>query len=526
MGFPTYWLAAALGLSAVACGVIARLVLRLSAFPGRTYYIVTQAALFWWIACDTIEHLQSSGESALFWAEFANLGIIVGPACWGLFVWNYIYGRYRPSPRSLDWLLGLFGVAIWLLALTNGYHHLLYDRIIAVTPPPHPFYQYTHGPAYVAYHIILFLIALVSYCVILYSIINADRIYRLHYIGFALSTALPWVTNGLYFTGMLPKVPFDTTPLTFFITTVIFYWLIRKRQMFDLLPIAHGLVLDIIPDPILVADNRDRIAECNSAARHLAGGQPLIGRTLSELPGWQSEPSETGIGDPPRYFDLGKVPLLYSGSRVGQVILLRDITHRKQAEDRLRETMAELEKQLHANLELQRQLKEETIRDPLTGLHNRRFLAELAPVLIAEADRSGQPLALAILDIDHFKKLNDGYGHQAGDAVLRALGALLRQSMRQSDSVVRLGGEEFLLLMPHSGADRALARIEEWRNDFSAAAIDHEGQRLSATFSAGIALYPDDAPGLDELMRRADIALYQAKGDGRNRSVRWQAGMA
>src|SRR5579871_4235680 len=113
MGFPTYWLAAALGLSAIACAIIARLVLRLSAFPGRTYYIVTQAALFWWIACDTIEHLQSSGERALFWAEFANLGIIVGPACWGLFVWNYIYGRYRPSPRSLDWLMGAFGMTIW-----------------------------------------------------------------------------------------------------------------------------------------------------------------------------------------------------------------------------------------------------------------------------------------------------------------------------------------------------------------------------------------------------------------------------
>lgn len=516
MGFPTYWLAAALGLSAVACAIIARLVLRLSSFPGRTYYIVTQAGLFWWIACDTIEHLQSSGESALFWAEFANLGIIVGPACWGLFVWNYIYGRYRPSPRSLDWLLGLFSVTIWLLALTNGYHHLLYDQIIAVTAGPHPFFQYTHGPAYVAYHIVLFLVALISYCIILYSILNADRLYRLHYIGFALSTALPWVTNGLYFTGMLPKVPFDTTPLTFFITTVIFYWLIRKRQMFDLLPIAHGMLLDIIPDPILVVDNRDRIEECNSAARELAGGRALIGQSLTELMG---PSSEAGIGHPPRHFDVGDVPLFYAGSQVGRLILLRDIT-------RLRETMAELEKQLHANLELQRQLKEETIRDPLTGLHNRRFLAELAPVLIAEADRSGQTLALAILDIDHFKKLNDGYGHQAGDAVLRALGGLLRQSIRQSDTVVRLGGEEFLLLMPHSGAERALARIEEWRSDFSAASTEHEGQRLSATFSAGLAVYPDDAADLDELMRRADIALYRAKGEGRNRSVSWRPDMA
>src|SRR5690349_5555457 len=118
MDFPSYWLALALGLSAAGCAILALRVLRVRAFPGRTYFIATQIALFWWIACDIIEHLQISGESALFWAKFANLGIVLGPSIWALFVWNYIYGRYRPSPRILDWLVILFGVTVWLLALT------------------------------------------------------------------------------------------------------------------------------------------------------------------------------------------------------------------------------------------------------------------------------------------------------------------------------------------------------------------------------------------------------------------------
>jgi diguanylate cyclase (GGDEF)-like protein len=201
---------------------------------------------------------------------------------------------------------------------------------------------------------------------------------------------------------------------------------------------------------------------------------------------------------------MGNVPLSYAGNQVGRLILLRDITRLKQ---------------------LQNQLKEQAIRDPLTGLHNRRFLAELAPVLIAEAERSGQSLALVLLDIDHFKKLNDGFGHPAGDAVLRALGAFLRQNMRQSDAVVRFGGEEFLLLMPYSGAEQALARVEDWRSGFSAAPVPHDSQHLNATFSAGLALYPEDAQTLEDLLQLADTALYRAKAEGRNRSVRWQAGM-
>lgn len=504
MDIPSYWLAIALGLSAVGCVVLVLRVLRLAPFPGRNHFLAVQAALIWWITSDAIEHLQTVQENALFWAEFAHLGIVTGPSAWGLFVWNYIYGRYRPSPRILDWIAFLFGFAIWVLALTNAHHHLIYREILTIGKPPNLLFQYTHGPVYGAYHIALFLVALVSYGVILYSIVNADRVYRVHYIGFALSTALPWITNFLYLTGALPDIPFDTSPLTFYLITGIFYWLIRKRQMFDLLPIAHGMLLDIIPDPILVVDNQNRIEECNSAARQLLGDRSLVGLNLADLPGWHGDPSEAGIGDPPRYFDLGNVPLTYAGNQVGRLLLLRDITRLKQLQD---------------------QLKEQAIRDPLTGLHNRRFLAELAPVLIAEAERSGQSLALVLLDIDHFKKLNDGFGHPAGDAVLRALGAFLRQNIRQSDAVVRFGGEEFLLLMPYSGVEQALARVEAWRSGFSSAPVTHDGQALNTTFSAGLALYPEDAKTLDELIDCADAALYRAKAEGRNRSVHWQAGM-
>ncbi len=126
---------------------------------------------------------------------------------------------------------------------------------------------------------------------------------------------------------------------------------------------------------------------------------------------------------------------------------------------------------------------------------------------------------MVVIDIDHFKRLNDGHGHQAGDAVLRAMGAFLRRNSRQSDAVVRFGGEEFLILMPHTRIDQALARLDGWRSEFAGQAIEHGDLSLNATFSVGIALYPDHGTTLEEVRGRADSALYKAKAEGRNRCI-------
>ncbi len=227
------------------------------------------------------------------------------------------------------------------------------------------------------------------------------------------------------------------------------------------------------------------------------------------------------IGTPLRYFDVGQVPLNYAGRQVGRLIQLRDVTHRKATEEQLHAVLIDLEKQLMNNVALQEKLREEAIRDALTGLHIRRFFDELAPVMLAEAQRNNAPLAAAMIDIDHFKRLNDTYGHPAGDAVLRATGALLRAGIRQSDMVFRMGGEEFLILLPHTPADQAMRRIEELRTMFATEAMTHDGVTMTATFSAGVAVFPDDAGDIDDLLRHADQALYKAKMGGRNRMERW-----
>ncbi len=178
----------------------------------------------------------------------------------------------------------------------------------------------------------------------------------------------------------------------------------------------------------------------------------------------------------------------------------------------LRNTMRELER---AN----RQLATLSLNDALTGLHNRRHLDNLLPELCAESRRSGQPLTIALLDADHFKAVNDDWGHDFGDQCLQHIADILRRHVkRPRDVAIRFGGEEFAILLPGTGADGARRLCEQILEDLaSSRMVTTDGAHLSLTMSAGTATL---IPGEDEreLFRRADEALYRAKAAGRNRA--------
>jgi diguanylate cyclase (GGDEF)-like protein len=167
----------------------------------------------------------------------------------------------------------------------------------------------------------------------------------------------------------------------------------------------------------------------------------------------------------------------------------------------------------------EQRLQEQAISDPLTGLYNRRYLNEFLQRELARSSRDNAPVAVILIDLDHFKRVNDSHGHEAGDIVLTAVGALLRDGVRGSDIACRYGGEEFALILPETGAEPAARRAEEIRIAVSALSLTHAGKPLTrVTASFGIAVFPDHARDIDELLRAADVALYAAKGAGRNRT--------
>jgi diguanylate cyclase (GGDEF)-like protein/PAS domain S-box-containing protein len=179
-----------------------------------------------------------------------------------------------------------------------------------------------------------------------------------------------------------------------------------------------------------------------------------------------------------------------------------------------------LARDISERLRLQDALREQAIRDPLTGLFNRRYLDETLPRELERSQRSDEPLVVAMLDLDHFKDFNDSYGHEAGDATLRALGNLLATSLRAGDIACRFGGEEFTLVMPGARAADAAQRLDGLRRALTELHIvTHEWELPAISVSIGVAAAAPGETEANRVLARADEALYQAKRQGRNRVV-------
>lgn len=170
------------------------------------------------------------------------------------------------------------------------------------------------------------------------------------------------------------------------------------------------------------------------------------------------------------------------------------------------------------NLRLRETLRQQSILDPLTGLHNRRYLKEVMQRELARTERKKTMLAVIILDVDHFKRFNDTYGHEAGDAVLRSLAQLIERQIRGSDIACRYGGEEFILVLPEASLSIARQRGELLREAAQSMHITSSGKTLGpVSISLGLALFPQHGHTAEELIQAADAALYRAKQAGRNR---------
>lgn len=170
-----------------------------------------------------------------------------------------------------------------------------------------------------------------------------------------------------------------------------------------------------------------------------------------------------------------------------------------------------------ANLRLRDVLRDMAMADALTGLPNRRQFDILNQTLVSEAERNHSPLSCLMVDIDHFKRFNDSFGHDAGDAVLRAVGTVLADTLRENGHAFRLGGEEFVILMPGFSLDHALGRAIQIQRRIQDLRIEHRGRELGAiTASFGLATFPDHGRA-DRLLQTADAALLRAKAEGRDR---------
>ncbi len=278
----------------------------------------------------------------------------------------------------------------------------------------------------------------------------------------------------------------------------------------------HPVIIDTLPDAsIHWCDNaiQDHCQGCRAVRTgHLIDGSEntLICRSFSH----------EALAKDKHYICL---PILESGS-VGSVVQLvfdadessRVRNLRPMLEAYLREAAPVLQAK-----RLMNSLRESSLVDAMTGLKNRRFLEEYAETLISQCKRRNVPMTLLMMDLDYFKPVNDTYGHDAGDQVLRELAVLLQENVRESDLVIRYGGEEFLIVLLETDAESSLQVAEKIRAAVEKHKFKVGGKSLSKTISAGLADYPNDGQAFWQVLKFADVSLYAAKEGGRNQVVRF-----
>ncbi|UFQ98127.1 histidine kinase N-terminal 7TM domain-containing protein [Pseudomonas wenzhouensis] len=515
--------------------LLAHWVTRQRDFPGRDSFILLHLASLWWMGAAALEMSFFAAECKMFWASMAWPGIVATPTFWAVFLWQYVNSMRTPLARSSILGLSLVPLLVWALALSNPWHGLFYGPGSApIDASPGAPVRYVHGPLFYASAVYVYLFMAFCMGLVTRAAALSHGVHRRHYLAFLLVTAVPWVANIGYVGFGWTLFGFDPTPFSFAFTLVAFSWLIVGVRLFDLLPVARHLLLDALLDPVLVIDPQGRVVEANPAALKLAGLQtgwagtqlgewPVFGADLQQLLHERDnlEGQPLTLTSAARYYEV-RVRAIQRTTRhgpalLGHMLYIRDVTQRHLSELKLAEALALSEERLRTISSLHEQLREQALCDPLTGLYNRRYLDEFFARELARAQRESLPLALALIDLDHFKRLNDESGHLAGDDVLKAVAQHLQDNLRSTDAVFRIGGEEFLLILPGADPREACERLQAICAQLAAREIASRGGDQRITLSAGLAHWPEQGQALDELLQVADAALYQAKRDGRNR---------
>ena len=220
------------------------------------------------------------------------------------------------------------------------------------------------------------------------------------------------------------------------------------------------------------------------------------------------------------------VPMMAQGETTGVLVLHRESLPGQSAApisegaQQLALTAVEQIALALANLQLREKLRDQAIRDPLTAMFNRRYFEETAERELRRAAQEGASAGVIMMDLDHFKRLNDTWGHEAGDVTLRRIGLLLQNKTRVEDIACRYGGEEFLLLLPGLSRDALVSRANQIREAIKEMDLHFRGEVLgSITISCGVAIFPDHGRTCAELTEAADRALYVAKQNGRDKVV-------
>lgn len=497
-----------------------------------------------WCLCFGMEISVDDFGLKVFFAKARFVGLAPLFPCFYFMALSLKGGERAKSRIWKKIFLYFIPAATIVLSLTSGMHRLFrYDYGLFVYGSA-SVVTYSNGPLFYVYLLSEYGLSVFAAFELRQALRERPRsrrqqVYAMYVVGIVF-----FAVDVLYQFGVTPVPHFNFSGATMSVNSLIIALAAYRYRMFSLAPITRAMVVDSISDAVLVTDTEGRLIDSNRTANRIFGltERSSIGIGLREI-----APELIGLRD--RVVDACldgegstcevKIPrqgreyvfevslrgvYLATDEMVGDLLHLRDVTERKKLLEELREANDELRGKIDVIESLQSKLKEEAIRDTLTGLYNRRYLSEALERQMAWAEREDMPLGMLMTDIDSFKRLNDEKGHQAGDAVLAAVGAFFASRARKSDIACRYGGDEFLLVLPGTGVEEAVALAETYRKAAAELEIPWAGETLRLTMSFGVAVFPSDSGDKEGLVEAADRALYRAKLAGRNEVIAASAG--
>ena len=476
--------------------------------PGAGGLIVLCLSTGFWAVCEGLLCFGWETVVNLRITQIQYLGIVITPLSMFFFILG-LFGLRNRVPTGLAVFLFVPSAVTLTLAWTNDVHRLLWTRYENVFEGSFPMLALTHGPAFYLWVAFNYILLATSTAILIQQAWRATGPIRAQAQVILCALIVIWMANGLYITGNSPLANADPTPIAFAILSMAMARGLFRHGLLDLTPVAKDEIFVSIMDGVVVVDREGRIIDLNPAAETIFGIQrkAVVGKTVLML-GIAREvladqhSSADGICrevclDDGRVFDLRTSVLRNRRRRrLGHLQVWHDVSQRKEMEQKL-ELMAHT--------------------DPLTGVYNRRQFMAVARRELLRAGRYDHPLALIVMDVDHFKRFNDSYGHAFGDEVLKALVATCLETLRENDVFGRVGGEEFAVVCVETDIGEAVRVAERLRCCLMALSLGPQQDPVRVTASFGVAARQGRDEQLKALFQRADEALYTAKAHGRNR---------
>lgn len=482
---------------------------KLKSAPGARHYMVATLLSAVFTFSYAFELASTTLNEIKFWLGVEYLVMPFIPGFILLMCLEYAGIRMR-----LRFLYILFSIPIVTVFMqhTNDLHHLYYSSVNLRTDTPFPIVALQHGPFFYLHSLYLFLCLSISITTLLLLLKKSLFRFRIQIITMVTGLCVPIIANHFYLNDLSPY-GIDLGPVSMSVSFILHGMALFSFQMFNVLPIAREKVFESMLEGVIVLNHNDAIVDYNRAILPIMPmlSSALIGKPIQKVLADDEKLAELILyGEESDYecvresitehYQVRFSPILVKNDiLVGKIIAFVNITER---------------------VEMQEKLRQLASYDGLTQVYNRAFFMEQSVQVLDSLLQQGERASLLMFDIDHFKNINDTYGHETGDRVLSHVANWVKDGLRQQDVFGRYGGEEFIILCPGMDIEDAFVVAETLRSRIAKSFLRMHDEEIFVTSSFGISWVPllpgNQEDALKRAIREADQALYAAKRNGRN----------